>query len=169
MRSNVRGNGSGATLRGLGSWKYDAFEEVGQTLHFLRIGAARVQECAARAIYRSRGFGGELHDVARRARRVVEIDVGQTFPATADTDDLPFVFGAAIHHAFAYHIQTGDVATAGKNSDAFVGHDCATNERPISLVLCIASASSADGHGQYIACLPAGAEHQWCASSAWKF
>ena len=117
MRSNVRGNGRGATLRGLGSWKYDAFEEVGQTLHFLRIGAARVQECAARAIYRSRGFGGELHDVARRARRVVEIDVGQTFPTAANTDDLPFVFGAAIHHALDNGIEAGHVAASRENSN----------------------------------------------------
>ena len=55
--------------------------------------------------------------------RVVEIDVGQTFPAAADADNLAFVFSAAIHHTLYDHVQTRDVATAGENSDAFVCHD----------------------------------------------
>ena len=82
-----------------------------------------MQERATAAIYGPRVIGGERHDVTRHARWVVEIDVGQTFPAAADADNLAFVFSAAIHHTLYDHVQTRDVATAGENSDAFVRHD----------------------------------------------
>src|SRR5450830_1126843 len=90
-----------------------------------------MQERAAAAIYGPRVIGGERHDVTRHARWVVEIDVGQTFPAAADTDDLAFVFSAAIHHTLYDHVQTRDVATAGENSDAFVRHDRVPSENGV--------------------------------------
>ena len=47
-----------------------------------------MQERATAAIYGPRVIGSERHDVTRHARWVVEIDVGQTFPASADADNL---------------------------------------------------------------------------------
>ena len=90
-----------------------------------------MQERAAAAIYGPRVIGGERHDVTRHARWVVEIDVGQTFPAAADADNLAFVFSAAIHHTLYDHVQTRDVATAGEDSDAFARHDRVPSENVV--------------------------------------
>ena len=41
----------------------------------------------------------ERQDVARFAGGILQIDVGQTFPAAADADDFAIVFGAAVDHS----------------------------------------------------------------------
>ena len=45
------------------------------------------------------------------------------FARKGHTNDVPVVFSTAIHHALDDTVQTGDIAAAGENSDAFVRHD----------------------------------------------
>src|SRR3982074_1690306 len=91
---------------------------IGQLLYFGRIGAARVQHSAAAPVDGASVFTIQRHQVVRPAGRVLEVQVREGLPTTAETDDLDVVLTAAISHALDDCIVAGDVAAARENADA---------------------------------------------------
>ncbi len=81
-----------------------------------------MQERASGAIHGAGDLAVQGQNVAGLAGRVVQIDVGEAFPAAADADDLAIVFRTAVYRAFNDGIQPRDVAAAGEDSNTFVWH-----------------------------------------------
>jgi len=106
----------------LRDWKILADEMIGQLLHFGRIGAARVQHGAAAPVDGASVFTVQRDDVVGPAGRVLEVQVREGLPTTAETDDLDVVLNAAISHALDDRVEAGDVAAARENADAFSHH-----------------------------------------------
>ena len=77
---------------------------------------------AAGAVDRAGILAIQRQDVARAARRVLQVDVRQAFPAAADADHLAADLAAAIDHRFDDGIQTRDVAAARENADTLRCH-----------------------------------------------
>src|SRR6478672_13941729 len=89
---------------------------IGQLLHFGRIGAARVQHGAAAPVDGARVFTIQRDDVVGPTGRVLEVQVREGLPTTAETDDLDVVLTAAISHALDDRVEAGDVAAARENA-----------------------------------------------------
>src|SRR5882724_1745472 len=105
-----------------GNWDIVADEMTGQPLYFGRIDAARVQHGAAAPVDGASVFTVQRHEVVRPAGRVLEVQVREGLPPTAETDDLDVVLTAAISHALDDRVEAGDVAAARENADAFSRH-----------------------------------------------
>ena len=58
----------------------------------------------------------------RAAGGIVQINVRQSFPSAPDADDLAPI-AATIYHRLDDGIQSGNVAAAGKNPNAFFCHE----------------------------------------------
>ena len=110
--------GCDAPLGTQGNWKVLADEMIGQLLHFGRIGAARVQHGAAAPVDGASVFTIQWQNVVEPARRVLEVQVREGLPSTAETNDLDVVLTAAISHALDDRVEAGDVAAALCNADA---------------------------------------------------
>ena len=82
-----------------------------------------MQPRAAGAVYGARVLPVERDDVAGDAGRIVEIDVGQTFPTAADPGDFGADRAAAVHNCLNNGIQPRDVAATGENADSFLAHN----------------------------------------------
>ncbi len=95
---------------------------IGQLFHFGRIGAARVQHGAAASVDDARVFPVQRDEVVRLAGWIVEIQVREGLPTTAETDDLDVVLTAAIGHGLDDCVEAGDVPAARENADAFSRH-----------------------------------------------
>src|SRR6185295_5859550 len=67
-------------------------------------------------------FTIQRDDVVGPTGRVLEVQVRQSLPTTAETDDLDVVLTAAISHALDDRVEAGDVAAARENADAFSHH-----------------------------------------------
>ena len=86
--------------------------------HLGRIRAARMQKCAARALDRARIVAGQRQYVARLARRVVEVDVGQALPPAAQADHFIIQLTRAIRNAFNDGVQARDIAPASQDPNS---------------------------------------------------
>jgi hypothetical protein len=91
-----------------------------QILHFAWICARAVQEGSACAIDGARVFAVQGQDVMLPAGRVIQIDVRQSFPASANADYFTSDFRAAIDHRFDYRVQSGDIAASSEYAYALL-------------------------------------------------
>jgi hypothetical protein len=57
-----------------------------------------------------------------RAGRVLEVQVREGLPTTAETDDLDLVLTAALSHALDDRVEAGHVAAASEDADALFRH-----------------------------------------------
>ena len=80
---------------------------IGQLFHFGRIGAARVQHAAAASVDDARVFPIQRDEVVRLAGWIIEIQVREGLPTTAETDDLDVVLTAAIGHSLMIALTPG--------------------------------------------------------------
>src|SRR5215216_3653244 len=119
LASDVPRLGCDAALGAERGWTVLADEMIRQLLHFRRIGAARVQHGAAAPIDGARVFTVQRDEVVGPAGRVLEVQVREGLPTTAETDDLDVVLTAAICHALDDCVEPGNVAAARENADAF--------------------------------------------------
>ena len=69
----------------------------------------------------------QRQDVAGAAGRILQVDVGQAFPAAADADDFAADFAATVDHRLDHGIQTRDVAAARENTDTLRSHECSSS------------------------------------------
>src|ERR1700692_3819482 len=114
--------GCDAPLGTQGDWKVLADEMIGQLLHFGRIGAARVQHRGPATVDGAGVFTIQGDNVVGPAGRVLEVQVREGLPTTAEADDLDVVLTAAISHALDDRVEAGDVAAARENADASSHH-----------------------------------------------
>jgi hypothetical protein len=94
-----------------------------QLSHLCRIRARGVQKGSARTIDGARVVVVQGQDVPRLARGIVEIDVGQTFPASPDANHFASDFRPAVDHRFDYGVQSGDVTATGEYAYALICHE----------------------------------------------
>ena len=99
-RRHVEHRAGHALLGGLPAWKLLPLEHRRQLLHLGGIGARTVQIRAARAIDGAGVLAVERLDIPRPARRIFQIDMRQSFPATADANDLASDLGSPVDHRF---------------------------------------------------------------------
>ena len=66
--------------------------------------------------------------VARAAGRILQVDVGQPFPAAANADHLAANFASTVHHRLDHGIQTRNVAAARENTDTLRSHEYSFTE-----------------------------------------
>jgi hypothetical protein len=81
-----------------------------------------VEECPARSIDGARVIAVQRQNVPRLAGQIIQIGVRQSFPSTADADDVASDFPAAVHHRLDDGVQTGNVAASSEYAYAFLGH-----------------------------------------------
>src|SRR5260370_2646000 len=122
MAGKVPRLGCDAPLGTPGDWKVLADEMIGQLLHFGRIGAARVQHGAAAPVDGASVFTIQRDNVVGPAGRVLEVQVREGLPTTAETDDLDVVLAAPISHALDDRVEAGDVAAAPETAAASSHH-----------------------------------------------
>ena len=90
--------------------------------HAGRAGARRVQVGAAGAIDGASILPVERKHVARAARGILEIDVGQSFPAATQPDHGISKLAATVHHRFDHGVQAGHIAATRENTDLLPRH-----------------------------------------------
>src|SRR5947208_731653 len=95
---------------------------IGQLLHLGRVGAARVQHGAAAPIDGAGIFTVQGNNVVGPAGRILDVQVHEGLPATAETDDLDVVFAAAVSHALDDRVEAWDVTAASEDADAPFRH-----------------------------------------------
>ena len=105
--------------------KRAAFEHRRQLRHLRWVGARAVQVGAAGAVDGAGVLAVQRQDVAAAAGRVLQVDVGQAFPAAPDADHLPSDLTGPVDNRFDDRVQPGDVATASQDTDALRGHEYA--------------------------------------------
>jgi hypothetical protein len=81
-----------------------------------------VQKGSARTIDGARVVVVQGQDVPRLARGIVQIDVGQTFPASPDANYFASDFRSAVDHRFDYGVQSRDVTATGEYAYALLCH-----------------------------------------------
>ena len=82
------------------------------------IGAAGVQECAARAVDRAHAILVQLQVVLFIRRGIFGVQVQQAAPATSDADDLVTFVHGAIDHCLDAGIQAGDITATRQNTNS---------------------------------------------------
>ena len=98
----------------------------GQLLHLRGIGARTVQVGAAGAVDGAGILAIQGQHVTGAARRILQVDVGQPFPAAANADHFAAHFASAVNHRLDHGIQSRNVAAAREYADTLRSHDCSS-------------------------------------------
>src|ERR1017187_4217506 len=111
-----------ALLGDFGLGELQALHHRRQGLHLGRVGAGTMQVGAARAVDRARVLAIERQNVARPARRIVQIDMRQALPAAANTDDFAIDLASSVNNGLDDGIQARHVSAAGEYTDPLRRH-----------------------------------------------
>ena len=101
-----------------------ALQHRRQLLHLRGIGARAVQIGAAGAVDGAGVLAIQRQNVARAAGRVLQVDVGQPFPAAADADHFAADLAATVDHRLDDGIQSRNIAAAREDTDTLRSHEC---------------------------------------------
>ena len=126
---DVEDRGGHALLGGLLRGKSCPSSTGGSFFIFDGIGARTVQIGAAGAVDGAGVLAIQRQHVARAARRILQVDVRQSFPAAADADHLAADFAAPVNHRLDDGIQSRNVAAAGEDADTLRSHDCSSSNK----------------------------------------
>jgi len=114
--------GCGAALGADGDRKVLAEEMVGQHFHLGGVGAAGVQHGSAASIDGAGIFTVQRDNVVGPAGRIFDVQVRESLPATAKTNNLNIVLAATVSHTLDDRIEAWHVTAAGEDTDAFFRH-----------------------------------------------
>ena len=116
-----------------------ALERRGHLLHLRGIGARAVQVRPAGAVDAPRVLAVQRQDVAGAARRILQVDMGQAFPAAANANHLAADLASTVYHRLDHGVQSRHVAAARENANALYSHECS-----------LSTGSCANGKTHYI-------------------